>query len=248
MKLLLLLLVVLQIQMVFGQTRRQTIRTSDRIIKLEELADPEVIFLFDNFTPASLYYPREVINADINYRLLHDEIVTMGPDGSLLAISGRRTIDSIVVHEHNMVFIRHNRHGYVEKTGNQNVFFIKHESNYFGEEIRSGGYGDAPATAAMERVQLQALLSEAESGGKKALSLENLSGNDIRITITAKPTLVFIGNGTINSLESRRDLQRLFPDHQRDLRNFVRRNSIDFDDRDDIIKLVSFIESLENLQ
>lgn len=212
------------------------------------MANHEVIFLFDNFTPASIYYPREVINAEINYRLFHDEIVTMDPDGMMMAISGRRTIDSIVVHEHDMVLVQHNRHGYLEKTGDQNVFFIKHQSNYFGEEIRSGGYGDAPATAAMERLQLQALLSEAESGGKKALSLENVSGNDIRITITAKPTLVFIQNGTINSLESRRELQRLFPDHHRELRNFVRRERLDFDERDDIIKLVRFIETLENLQ
>ncbi|MFW5724824.1 MAG: hypothetical protein ACOCX0_00150 [Bacteroidota bacterium] len=225
-----------------AQTYRNNFRTNEASIELEELASPEVVFLFRKFQPAIIYYPTEKVEMNINYRLFQDEIISEAPGGETRALSTRRLFDSIVVND--MLLIYDKNYGYVEKVRTQEkTFFIKYQSLYTMNEITQGAYGQASPAASAESVNV---LAGRESGNliSDRVTLENTTGNEVQVNIIFQPTMGLIEENQFEQISSRRDLNKLFPDHRSAIRSFLRKEKISFDERMDLIKLAKFLESL----
>ncbi len=236
---------LLSAQIILAQTHRSTFRTNDATIELEEEANTSVVYLFSDFMPAVIYYPGEYAQMNINYRLLMDEIIALDERGETKALTTREKFDSIVVNN-DMRLVFHNRFGYLEKPPARNKrFFIKHQSTYTMNEIVPGAYGQASPTSSAQSVNVLAgreNFSVASRGER--LRLENTTGNEVQVNIVARPTLGLIINNDFNIINSRRDLNRLFPDHRSEIRSFLRSERISFDERLDLLKLVEFLDGL----
>lgn len=224
-----------------AQTQRSSFRTTESTIELEELSSPEVVFLFRDFQPAIIYYSGEKVEMKINYRLFQDEIISEGPGGEIRALSTRRLFDSIAVND--MLLIYDRNYGYVEKvrTGKE-TFFIKYQSLYTMNEIQQGAYGQASPAASAESVNV--LAGKESNLRNERVTLENTTGNEVQVNIVSKPTLGLIQGEQFQQINSRRDLNRLFPDHKSEIRSFLRQENISFDERKDLLKLALFLDKL----
>jgi hypothetical protein len=175
-------------------------------------------------------------------------MVMMNESGDTRSLIRGAAFDSIRIQE--KLFIFHRTYGYLEKVSNDNNnFFIKYQSSHSMEEIIPGGYGQAPASSSTQRVNL---ISSSDAGGRgpsgQDLRLENLSGVEMEIVITRRPLLVIKTDDDYMAFTTRRELTKVFPDHRSDIRSFVRRNSISFDERDDLIKLGRFVTELISVE
>lgn len=238
-------LLLMSVQIISAQTHRSTFRTNDASIELELEASPRVIYLFPEFMPAVIYYPEQYAEMNINYRLLMDEIIALDERGETKALATREKFDSIIINN-DMRLVFHHRFGYLEKPPAQNKrFFIKHQSTYTMNEIVPGAYGQASPTSSAQSVNILAGRENFSVGSRgERLRLENTTGNEVQVNIVARPTLGLIINNEFNIINSRRDLNRLFPDHRSEIRSFLRSERISFDERLDLLKLVEFLDGL----
>lgn len=242
-----ILLLVLFAGFVAAQSKHHTFRTNERNIRVEEKASPDVVFMFNDFQPATVYYPDEVlVQLRLNYRLIRDEMIVIGERGDVKSLATGRRLDSLIVN--NMVFVYHNIFGFLEKVPGieQNNFFIKHQSTYSMSEIRQGAYGKASPSASVQNVST---ISGANRSGARQVPgetlLENVSGNEVEVVVIRKPQLGYMKDNVLRSANSRRELQALFPEHSSEIRSFLRKERISFDRREDLIKVAQFLSQLK---
>ncbi len=225
------------------QTQQSSFRTSESQINLEKLADPEVVLMFDDFKAAAVYYPNNrLVQMKVNYRLLADELIIDDGSGNYKSLATGRAFDSI--HVRDMVIIYNPNHGYLQKLEHPNItFYIKHQSTYDMNEIRSGGYGDAPASASTQNLNIPAALpSGATHSGE--IMLSNSSSNPMQVIVTRKPLLGIIENNEYITFNNRRKFTRHFRDYKSELKGFIRQEGIRFDQVEDMKKLANFTNSL----
>jgi hypothetical protein len=233
------------ISMLSAQSLRTSFRTTARTIDLEELADPRVVYLFDEYQEGQVYYSGgRTSTLKLNYRLLVDDMVAIADRGDSRSLIRGAAFDSLRIND--KLFIYHRTYGYLEKFSHDgNVFYIKYQSTHTMNEPIQGGYGQAPASSSTQRINL---ISASNLGGRGPqggdLRLENVSGAEMEIVITRRPLIVHVLDGDFVTFITRRQVNRAFPDHRSEVRNFFRRNSISFDERDDLIKLGEFLVGL----
>lgn len=240
-----LFIFIISLSIASSQSIRTSFRTTERSIDLEKTADPRVVYLYDEFQRGTVYFSRGTTSQmRLNYRLLVDDMVMMNESGNTRSLIRGAAFDSIRIQE--KLFIFHRTYGYLEKVSNDsNNVFIKYQSTHSMEEIIPGAYGQSPASSSTQRVNL---ISSSDTGGRgpsgRDLRLENLSGAEMEIVITRRPVLVIETDDGYLAFTTRRQLTRVFPDYRREIRNFVRSNSISFDEREDLIKLGRFVTEL----
>lgn len=226
-----------------GQTHRSSFRTSERTINIEDRAEKKFVYLFNDFVPAIAYVGSDEKAFMINYRLLQDEIIVKDENGQTKALSKDLKLDSLVVGA--MTFIRHNRFGFLEKVAaGEKTYYIKYQTTFSMEEIRQGAYGDAPATAAVQSVNVLAGQSQGINTMGEHILLENVSGNPVRVNLVSGPSFGYIDGADFIVVSSRRDLNRIYPDRSAEIRSFLRKEDIALDVREDLLKLVSFLDSM----
>ncbi|TVQ90488.1 MAG: hypothetical protein EA393_05730 [Bacteroidetes bacterium] len=235
------------LQGIYGQTHRVSFTTIEREIDLENLADPKVVYLFEDFQKARVYYPNErIIEMYVNYRLLVDDMIVKTERRGIQSMIRGDVFDSIRIND--MLFIFDRNLGFIEKFENHgNAFYIKHQSTYTQDEVVRGAYGEPTPSASTQAVNIVSASSVAGRTGQHItdLTVQNLSEGEVQINILRRPVFVYFIDGEPETIINRRQLNRLFPDHRSDIRAFLRNESISFDERDDLIRLGNFLTSLE---
>lgn len=241
---LLLITCILTVTTSIAQTHRTSFRSQERSINLEENAEKHFFYLFDDFQDARIYYPGQVSEARLNMNILNDQMILQRPGQDDQVLATTRRFDSIKIND--QTFIHHRRFGYLEiLQGARQNFYIKYHTSYSMQEIRQGAYGDAPATAAVQSVNVLAGQAHTMSETGEFLFLENQSGNPVRVSLLSRPTFGMIVGNEFVDFDSRRALNRQFPDHRSPIRSFLRNNDIEFDKREDLIQLAAFLEGLK---
>lgn len=229
-----------------AQSLRTSFRTSARTIDIEELADSRVVYLFDEYQEGQVYLSGgRTSTMKLNYRLLVDDMVAINDRGESRSIIRGAAFDSLRIND--MLFIYHRTYGYLEKfLHDGKEFYIKHQSTHSMDEVIQGGYGQAPASSSTQRINLISASNLGSRGPQgRDISLENLSGAEMEIVITRRPLIVHVLDGDFVTFTTRRQVNRAFPDHRSEVRSFFRRNSISFDEREDLIKLGEFLVGLK---
>ncbi len=227
-----------------AQTKQSSFRSSDTKIDIENLADPEVVLLFDDFKPAAVYYPdNRLVQMRVNYRLLADEMIIDDGTGNYKSLATGRRFDSI--HVHNMVIVHDSNFGFLEKLEYPNItFYVKHQSLYVMNEIRPGAYGEAPASASTQNVNVPAALPSGAAHSDQIV-LTNTSNNPMQVIVTRKPLLGIIEDNDFVTFANRRQFSRHFREYGSEIRGFIRQEGIRFDQVEDMKKLAAFTSSLK---
>ncbi len=239
-----LLALILSATNAHAQTRKSIFRTMDRTVNIDEKADTTVLFLFDKFTPAVVYYPQEIAYLDINYKIFTDEMIAIHPQKDAMVLSTEVKFDSIIVAE--KVFIYDPTHGYLQKLDNSLPLYIKMQGDYAMNEITQGAYGSNPASASMRNYNSIDNRTATTGNFDPLKNVQNTSGNEVEFTVTSQPTLVYIQNNNMTTLKNRKSITDVFGIKSSDVRSFIRSENIDFDNSNDLIKLAQFINEALN--
>ncbi len=228
---------------VFSQDRqRQTIRTSSTQINVSEMANDELQYLLPEKTEGTIYFKDgKIAEYKMNYNFLLDEVHIQTRRGRVNRLLLSPPFTKIDINDKTLV---HDvEEGYLEQlfSGKINLY-IKHKTDISTLPVKRGAYGGTDHTSSIQQTTIQQQGAQYHS---KEVRLENPQAQDLEVTIRYQNHFVFEKNGDKTNVNSRRQLQRVFSEHRRDIRSFCRENDIDFDDPEDMIKVVKFIESLE---
>jgi hypothetical protein len=222
-------------------------RTTDARVNLEEKADTTTLFLFSRFRDAVVYYPSEFANLKLNYRILNDEMIALDANGNIKAINPNTGFDSIVVE--GRVFIYMAGLGYLEKIRGINLpLYIRMQGSYTMNEIVVGAYGSTPASAATKNYNSIDNPHATRMNIDPTKNIQNASGNEVEFIVESGPVLGIARNNTFEPIQSRRDIQKLFPESASELRSFLRSEQISFDNRLDLIKVGKFMDDANNYE
>jgi hypothetical protein len=235
-----LLITIFVSPIIQAQTRKSIFRTMDHSVNIDEKADSTVIFLFDKFTPAVVYYPEEIAYLDINYKIFTDEMIAIHPQKDAMVLSTEVKFDSIIVA--NKVFIYHPIHGYLQKLDSSLPLYIKIQGDYVMNEITQGAYGSNPASASMRNYNSIDNRIAITGNFDPLKNIQNTSGNEVEFTVTSQPTLVYLQDNKMTTIKNRKSVPDVFGIKSAAVRSFVRSENIDFDNTDDLIQLARFIE------
>ncbi len=223
------------------ERRRQTIRTSAAEINICALANDDLQYLHPAKTNGTIYYgDGKTSEYEMNYNFLLDEVRYKTRRGRIHALQLRPRFEKIVIADKTLVY--DTEKGYLERlhSGKANLY-IKHEVNVSTMPVRRGAYGTTDHTASIGQATIHQPGAEFHV---REVRLANPRSQELEITLRYNKNFVFEKNGEKTKINNRRQLLRKFPDYGSELRNFVRQNNIDFDDKQDMIKLAGYIESL----
>ncbi len=223
-----------------GQVITDSFRSKQQNINIEENAKDQVVYLFNDYQSAVVYYPGEKLaQMQINYRLLADEMIIQGRRGSNQSLATGKKFDSLRVRD--MTFIHHPEFGFLEKLefyGSK--FYIKHQSTYYKQDVQRGGYGQAPPSASTQNVNVIATQHRNIAYSDDML-LRNERGNEVEVRVTYKPLFGIVDNGEFIAFTSNRRLRRHFREHRSEIRSFIREHNIDLDKAKDMRTIAKYL-------
>ncbi len=225
-----------------AQQRQENIRTNQRQVQIETMASPDIQLLFPESKAGVVYQNNRVMERTLNYNVLLELFFYTDRRGQQVWINPE-TADSIRVGEE--VFHYFPGSGYFmavpgESSGRLYVKFVVDIST---ETVAVGAYGTADHSASVDVVRVLPGGAEGDYASR-TFSLENPSGQQLQITLKREDHYHFLKDGLPVDISNRRILQRTFSDHRSELRTFVRRNDIDFENREDMMSLAEFLVSL----
>lgn len=242
----LLLLVIFQSGFVYSQKKTQTFATNDRQIDLVHFANDEVMFLFDDFLDARIFYSSmRTLDMKINYNTIQDAVFVLNEQGKVSVLSTAIDFDSIVITDKKLVLIWIKGKGFFEKINGVDNYLISHRTHYEINEVKKGAYTVMPTTVNAERAQSRILHDREFIVGNHYMSLPNPSPGIVEIELTYKPLLMKILGSEWQPIPGKRELRKLFPDDRAAINEFLKETDISFHDKSDLVKLAVFMQSLQ---
>ncbi len=236
-----LVVFLLMAQLVFGQSERETIRTSARQVDLNQHAPEEIQNLFPGAKESIVMLGGRKESRQLNYNLLLDYFYYSDARGNIRWV-GPNDADSIHIGE--FLFHSFPEEGFFEVVPETPGLLVKHMVDVSTETLTRGAYGTTDETSSIE--VLRGLTTATEGlGTSHTAYLENPGGQELRITLKREKKFYLLIDGRPGDVSNRRALQRAFPDHRRDIRRFVRQHDIDFARQADMVKVLDFIRSIE---
>ncbi len=236
-------LLLLNIIDVSAQAKQESFRTSQRQVQISELASREIQILLPGPMQATIYSDGETTSKELNYNLLFDLFFTTDRRGNQEWVSPSET-DSIKIDSYLFVLLPED--GYFEKITDTTFLPLhrKHTIDIFSEYVSVGAYGTTDQTASIEIARSFSSRDVDDMASHAALSVSNPGGQEMRISLTRTSDFHILQDDVPVKIHNRRALTSAFSDHRGDLRRFVRRNDIDFNNEDDLIMVIEYLETL----
>ncbi len=229
-----------------AQVQQEHHRSSKATVQVEEIASQDVQLLFPKSKPGVIYQENEIRVFDkLNYNMLLDILLVEDEDGELFAMSDPHLIDSLRLE--GKLFHYLDDHGffeYIAGSGGE-VVYRKHRVDVNAETVATGAYGTANRTTSIDVVRSLVDPSRADIA-ERTIEVENPSGQEIHLYLKREAVFYLLRDGEPHAVYSRRSLNRAFPDNSREIRRFIRDNNINFESREDMIRLSEFVYDLQN--
>ncbi len=229
-----------------SQTLKESFETDDVNINIMEEASRELIYLFEDYNDGIIFYRNQrTVHAKLNYSLLQDIFIVKNPDESLHMLKTNIPFDSIKVNKENKVFIYRQNQGYYELIEGSTNYYVKHQTDLAVDEVKRGPFGTTPSSAKIGSIK-PVLVSDFDMGAysNRGIYMENPVAGIVKINLKYQPVLTTLVDGQPISVTSRRELNRLYPEHRSEIRNFIRSEKTQLDNMNDQIKLAKFLETL----
>lgn len=190
------------------------------------------MFLFNSFMDGEAYYNDGGISKGIlNYNVVYEEISFI-KENQILSLSNSSELDSIRIGNKSFLYI--NKKIYeIMSYGKIKVLFYRKPD--LSSSKPAGAYGTSSTTASVSK-KTSVYTGKGIWGGKHC-NIQNES--DTKIPVLKKIYLL-INNELI--LASKPQILRQFKNHKTEIKSFISENSINFQDKNDLIKLTVFLE------
>ncbi len=235
---------VLLVTASYGQPKRETFRSTDRQVLIEQLASFEMQNLFDAARPGHVYYTNRKEERDrLNYNLLFDLFYYESRQGNRI-LERPAEIDSIHVGGSLFKFFPDKGYFEVVTASPGQLLLIKHGIDISSETVAVGPYGTTSRAASIDAVQSLVGTGDADIVDR-TITVNNPGGQELHISLRREENFHLLKNGEPLNVRNRRILLREFSEYRSELRGFLRQHSIDFDREADMIVLAGFINSLQ---
>lgn len=197
--------------------------------KVESFVPDSVSYLYSSFKNGTVYFKdSRRVDAPLNYNSLFEEIMFIAPGGDTMALDNGALIKYVVITTDTFYFAD---------------FFVKNEGHFGDIRLASKGifviYDSNPmgamgtkATGSVTTVRT--LLTRGES---KTLTRQDV----IKIR---KETQFYIGDRFNNfKAANRKNLMDFFPEKSKKIREYLKNNSVNFNKRDDLSKIIVFLQA-----
>ncbi|MDB5248205.1 MAG: hypothetical protein JWQ40_2599 [Segetibacter sp.] len=208
------------------ETLKFTVPAGESISSI--LADT-IIFKHPNFVYGGVYFKnREVSNALLNYNLLLGEIQFIDQKGDTLSLADENNIKYITVGKDSFFYSK----GFIQLvTANDAVKLGVIEKLTLADKKKIGAYNQ-PTTRSSTR------------------SYSSVSINNQRSLLSMSEEMVFtkerkyyLGDRFSKFLElNKKNLYKMFSANYTEIESYLKENAIDFNKKDDVIKLSSFLQ------
>lgn len=225
-----------------AQVRNESFRSTESKVQIEKLASHELQNLFPDFVEAQLYYSDRKMNILLNYNLLYNQFY-FEDRGGLRTLDRLDQLDSIRIGDYVFGHIRDSGFFELSSTDMASPLLRRHMIDITTDVVAVGAFGTTDRTASIDAVQSFSGVAEGELLDR-TISLDNPGGQEMRITLRRQEQYHILKNGKPIAVNSRRTLLREFDEYRTQLRDYLRRNDVDFDSREDMARLAGFIGSL----
>ena len=240
---LLLFFIAISTSSLDAQMLRENFVSADREIRIEEEASFEMKNLFPGYLDGIVYNNQKETSRQLNYHVLFDLFYAADRRGTRVFLKPEG-IDSIRVN--NLLFMFYIGYGYFEVVTREHGLTLlrKHGVDISSESLTVGAYGSTARSQSAQSVQSLVRPGMGDFADR-TVKLENPAGQELHVTVRR---IVYFSllteNGDPVRINSRRSLQREFPEFRLEIRTFLRQNNTDFDQEQDMIELTRFLGSL----
>jgi hypothetical protein len=198
--------------------------------KLNDVIPADEVFYYPSFVPGKVYYREGNVQETVmNYNQLVDEIQFIGPDGDTLALDNEFTVRFVCIGRDTFYFDK----GYILLLSSKHAvrLGVKHRFE-MGERRQNTGYD---------------MLSSASS----TLSFSSLQDEtrmrtlQINEQVVVRKTVQYYFGDKFNHFvpATEKTIAELFPKCINTLNRFLKKNRVDFNNRDDVYKVVAFVDA-----
>ena len=192
---------------------------------------PADVYYYPRFTKGKVFFKDGTKSeAKLNYSNLLDEIQFINAKGDTLGLADEVTINYIAVEKDSFYFDK----GYVRLLAGNNLIRLAVKQIWTARAIgKKAGYDAVDPLASISSYNAYIAFG----------TLYNLSVNED--TDLTKAEQYFFGNKDNHFLPAgKKNLFILFPEQRKQLEKYLRENNINYGDKDDLMKLISFFTQL----
>ena len=202
--------------------------------RVKDVLTPTDIYHYPQFTDGNVVFRDGTrIDAKMNYTRLFDQMLFIGEKGDTLALAEEKITKFIAIGQDTFYYDK----GYVRIIIDNDFVKLAEKQTWVVADVRKIGTHNRPTTT----VAITSL-STYSNGTDAAKSKDLLLNEDI---VLRKETQYYFGN--VNNhfvLAGKKRLQQLFPKEEMSIENYLKENKINFDKKDDLIKLAQFLTQL----
>ena len=213
---------------------RYTIKAGQSI---SEVIPMQELFSYQEFKDGKVVHKNgKTSEAKLNYNYLIEEMQFINGRDTL-AIANENTLDFIVVEKDTFIYSNKSYYQLISSNGTVNLY----EKIFFKMvDIKNiGPYGLSSSTSSTDN------LTSINNGGtvRNSTQTYNLKVNQDIIYAKRKEYYI-LGNTKELTPAKRVNILKLYPDSKKKVKNFIKQQSINFDQKDDLLKLINYLKSI----
>jgi len=208
-----------------------TIKAGNRV---KDVLTPADIYYYPQFTIGSVILRDGTrVEAKMNYTRLFDQMLFIDHKGDTLALADEKNIKFIAIDQDTFYYDK----GYIRIIVDNDFVKLAEKQVWIVADIRKIGTHNRPTTT----VAITSF-STYTDGTDAAKSHDLLLNEDI---LLRKETEYYFGNAYNHFvLAGKKRLQQLFPKDELNIENYLKKNKVNFDKKDDLEKLAQFLSDL----
>jgi len=211
-----------------------TIKAGQRVIDVLKHDD---IFQYPEFKDGIVLLKDDTrIVVPLNYNRVFDEMLFIDTNGDTLALGAKKNVKYIIIGKDMFYY----EDGYIRLTIDHDFVKLAEKQIWIVADVQKIGTHNRPATT----VAIQSVTHYTD-GTDAAKSKDLVLNENI---ILRKETHFYFGNAYGRFVRtSKKKLLSLFPKDELKIENYLKENKIDFDKKEDVEKMVEFLNSLYSL-
>jgi hypothetical protein len=208
-----------------------TVKAGERI---EDVLKPSDIYFYPQFIYSKvLFKDGRVADPYMNYNRLYDQMLFINEKGDTLAMTDVKNIEFIV----NDWDVFYYSGGYLRLIADDTVIKLAEKQIWAVADVRKMGTHNTPTnTVAITSVGYLSSRQDAAKSKELILNAE---------TIIRKETQYYFGDKYNHFVRAtKKKLLDLFPKEEQRIENYLKENKVNFDKKDDLVKLCQFLRQL----
>jgi hypothetical protein len=208
-----------------------TVKAGERI---EDVLKPSDIYFYPQFIYSKvLFKDGRVADPYMNYNRLYDQMLFINEKGDTLAMTDVKNIEFIV----NDWDVFYYSGGYLRLIADDTVIKLAERQIWAVADVRKMGTHNTPTnTVAITSVGYLSSRQDAAKSKELILNAE---------TIIRKETQYYFGDKYNHFVRAtKKKLLDLFPKEEQRIENYLKENKVNFDKKDDLVKLCQFLRQL----